>query len=215
MKRLETDNGTQNHCHSSVVLDPGDNPVELRYKVHMVTQQLGAVFLLAILLVSGCALFDTSLDYPRKGEFLILHQPLTIPADTTGLYIQDGVVSGGGHSRFEPYCEFRVRKLKEIPQVIQPDAFQIIRSRGNTRIVDSKPVQLATIRLSSGTSGDDGPSDIIETRELKLYSANQPDVILLDCGGAEDIPGYAVAPGRAEIQRALGKIATISLQPPS
>ena len=171
--------------------------------------------MLTLALISGCALFDSSLDYPRSGEFLILHQPLTIPADTTGLYIQDGQVSGSGHSRFEPYCEFRVRKLKEVPQVIQPDTFQITRSRGNTRIVDAKPVHVAGFRLSSGTSGDDGPSDIIETRELKLYSAKQPDVILLDCGGAEDIPGYAVAPGRTEIQKALGKIATISLQAPS
>lgn len=178
-------------------------------------RQLLYVFMLTLALISGCALFDSSLDYPRSGEFLILHQPLTIPADTTGLYIQDGQVSGSGHSRFEPYCEFRVRKLKEVPQVIQPDTFQITRSRGNTRIVDAKPVHVAGFRLSSGTSGDDGPSDIIETRELKLYSAKQPDVILLDCGGAEDIPGYAVAPGRTEIQKALGKIATISLQAPS
>lgn len=182
----------------------------------MMTRQLLYVPILALALISGCALFDASLDYPRSGEFLILHQPLTIPADTTGLYIQDGQVSGSGHSRFEPYCEFRVRKLKEVPQTIQPDTFQIVRSRGNTRIVDVKPVQVAGFRLSSGTSGNDGgPSDIIETREMKLYSASQPDVILLECGGAEDIPGYAVAPGRTEIQRALGKIATISLMAPS
>lgn len=169
------------------------------------------LLLIFTFMVSGCALFDRSyLDYPQKGEVLILHQPLTIPADTTGLYIQDGQISGSGHSRFEPYCEFRVRKLMERPQTIQPDSFQITRSRSNIRIVNARPIQLASTQLLFFAGRNDAPSDIIETVELKLYSENQPDVILLECGGAEDVPGYAVAPGKVEIQRALGKIATLS-----
>ncbi|HID81103.1 MAG TPA: hypothetical protein EYP51_01795 [Thiotrichales bacterium] len=147
--------------------------------------------------------------YPKKGMTLILHEPVTVQADTTGVYIQDGKITGGAHSRRNPYCEFRVRKLKESPQTIQPDRFLIKRAGTNTRLVSYSPVQLATLYIQASSSGGDAPSDVIYTIEMKLYSAHQPDVILLECGGAEDHPAEAYAPTLEEIQVALGNIATL------
>ena len=147
--------------------------------------------------------------YPTKGMTLVQHKPVTVQADTTGVYIQDGKITGGAHSRRDPYCEFRVRKLKESPQTIQPDRFLITRAGSNTRLVNYPPLQLASLYLHASSSGGDAPSDVIYTIDMKLYSATQPDVILLECGGAEDHPADAYAPTLEEIQVALGEIATL------
>lgn len=169
------------------------------------------VFALASLaLLSACQHWQQQpYSYPKKGMTLVLHKPVTVQADTTGVYIQGGKITGGAHSRRDPYCEFRVRKLKESPQTIQPDRFLIKSAGSNTRLVIHPPVQLASLYLQASSSGGDAPSDIIYTIDMKLYSENQPDVILLECGGAEDHPAEAYAPTLEEIKVALGEIATL------
>ncbi|HID93585.1 MAG TPA: hypothetical protein EYP60_05765 [bacterium (Candidatus Stahlbacteria)] len=102
-----------------------------------------------------------------------------------------------------------MRKLKESPQTIQPDRFLITRAGTNTRLVTQPPIQLASLDPYKISSGGDAPSEVIYTIDMKLFSARQPDVILLECGGAEDHPADAYAPTLEEIQVALGSIATL------
>lgn len=173
-------------------------------------RKLAILLLVLSPLLTACQhLQQQSYNYPKKNMTLVLHVPVVVQADTTGVYIQDGKITGGAHSRRDPYCEFRVRKLKESPQTIQPDRFLIKRAGTNTRLVAQPPVQLASLYLLASSSGSDGPSDVIYTIDMKLYSERQPDVILLECGGAEDHPAEAYAPTMEEIQVALGKIATL------
>lgn len=170
----------------------------------------GIITLVFLPLLAACQNWQQqAYHYPKKNMTVVLHVPVTVQADTTGVYIQDGVITGGSHSRREPYCEFRVRKLKESPQTILPDRFLIKRAGTNIRLVALPLTQFASRGMFFISSSSDGPSDVIYTIDMKLYSERQPDVILLECGGAEDQPAEAYAPTLEEIQLALGKIATL------
>jgi len=73
--------------------------------------------------------------YPRAGSKLILHETLTIAADSAALYIQHGKITGSRHSRFDPYCKIRIRNVKQTKQHILPDTFTITHSRHHTELV--------------------------------------------------------------------------------
>lgn len=140
---------------------------------------------------------------------LILHQPVTVPAGTTSIYPQFGEIVGTAHSRFDPYCEFRAKELKNMPQTINPDCFLITRAGTNICLIMQQPVQTAMKRIVANMSGGDATTDVIYTIEMNLYSEKQPDVILLGYGGAEDHPAKTYAPTLQEIRASPGKIATL------
>ncbi len=157
--------------------------------------------------------------YPRTGSTLILHERLVIKPDTAALYIQHGKVTGGKHSRFDPYCKIRVRNVRSTQQFINAGRFTITHSRRHTELVAS--LSGLYIPLGKGSkpqlrfdiSNSNAPSDITETIQMGISSTTQPNVMNLVCGGVEDHPANAEAPTYAEMKEALGSIMSLKIKP--
>ena len=122
-----------------------------------------------------------------------------------------------GFSEYAPHCHFSVNDVLEVAQVIEPDTFTVTRVRrlDFQQVVDGLPVG-ATLVAMVGGGGGDGPGDVFHARRFELSSPRQPQVRALTCAGALDDPADAVPPTLAEIRRALGAIASLTLpQPPA
>lgn len=149
--------------------------------------------------------------YPPVGSKIIIHKPLKVLSDKAGLYIQDGQNRGGAHSRFAPFCYIRYVDVKQSPRMIQADTFTVKSSRIETRLIVKNnpipsPFRLATYRLVDNT-----PSDVVEVVTMRIYSVNQPNVYLLECGGVENSPAEVEPPTVADIRKAMGNIMTLKL----
>ncbi len=160
--------------------------------------------------------------YPRAGSTLILHERLVIQPDTAALYIQHGKVTGGKHSRFDPYCKIRVRNVRRTQQFINPGKFTITHSGRHTELVTGlnglyiplgKDGKGSKPQLRFDISSSNAPSDITETIQMGLSSTTQPNVMSLVCGGVEDHPANAEAPTYTEMKEALGSIMSLKIKP--
>lgn len=150
--------------------------------------------------------------YPPVASKIIINKPLMVLPDKAGFYIQDGQHKGGAHSRFAPYCYIRYVDVKQSSRMIQADTFVVKSSRIETRlIVENKlkrlPYQTVSYRLVDST-----PSDIVEVVSMRIYSPNQPDVYLLECGGVEAHPAEVEPPTISDIRRAMGNLMTLNLR---
>jgi hypothetical protein len=121
--------------------------------------------------------FDSPWYRVPLGSQLILHQPLTIPANRARIFIQNGRVFNRHPDidQYYPYCEFEIRTLKVSDQVIQADRFRV--HKLSRRIETSlQPVLLASL----SDSQFDTPLVAYNT-EFYLSSDKQPDVYRLAC----------------------------------
>lgn len=150
----------------------------------------------------------------RGGRFE-LHEDITIHADRTRAYLQDGVIVAGVNE-FRPHCQLEVNTLRGSPQTVTADVFAITRIGTRTdQVVQSAPLQLAARGEIAHWVLD--PLDGGESRRMYVYifylhSDRQPDVRALTCGGAFDSPGLAELPTLGEIAQALGRHGTLSLR---
>ncbi len=149
--------------------------------------------------------------YPPVSSKIILKQVLKVGVDKAGLYIQDGEVTGNSHSRFKPFCYIRFVNVKQNGGTIKPDTFIIKNSRIETRLIAKHkpiltPYGLITYRLADST-----PSDILEVITMRIVSAKQPTVYLLECGGVENSPSQVEPPTMAELRQAMGNIMSLKL----
>lgn len=149
--------------------------------------------------------------YPPILSKIILKQTLNVGADKAGLYIQDGQTKGSSHSRFKPFCYIRFLNVKQTPRTIQPDTFTIKSSRIETRLIAknkpfSTPYGMISYRLADST-----PSDILEVITMRIVSAKQPSVYLLECGGVENSPSQVEPPTIANMRSAMGNIMSLQL----
>lgn len=149
--------------------------------------------------------------YPAPGSKITLHQPLKVLADRAGLYIQNGENKGGAHSRFEPFCYIRFLNVEQRPRTILADTFVVQSSRIETRLVASNQPDLAPFRHIAYRLVDNSPSDILEVVTMRIHSAKQPGVYLLECGGVEDHPANVEPPTINEIRRAMGRIMSLQM----
>lgn len=149
--------------------------------------------------------------YPHAGSKITLHQPIKVLADRAGLYIQNGENKGGAHSRFEPFCYIRFLNVKQNPRTIQADTFVVKSSRIETRLVASNKPVLTPYRHIVYRLVDNSPSDILEVVTMRIHSAKQPEVYLLECGGVEDHPANVEPPTINEIRQAMGSIMSLQL----
>ena len=187
--------------------------------------RIALLFCFSMISATGCS--SNSLDntdpsnpwfYPQAGAKLVLHQRLIIKPDTAALYIQQGKLTGGKHSRFDPYCKIRVRNVMDTMRTIYPDTFTVTRSGRHTELVAGLsglyiPLDVNLFRptLAFSVSSSDAPSDITETVIMSLSSPKQPNVLNLVCGGVEDHPANAEPPTFQEIKSALGNIMSFKI----
>ncbi len=171
---------------------------------------LKSILAILLLALAGCTVMVPQYRGEDAGYRFILHQPVTIPADRTRVYIQGGRVSTGFNS-YAVSCSLEVRTLAEEPRTVQPDTFVVYRIQQFFEEVAAahwKPVQLASLRLADAAV-DGGPSDIFRGFHFWLHSDQQPDVLRLTCRGVFAAPWEAYPPTYEEIVETLGEVADL------
>jgi len=182
-----------------------------------------ALVILSAGLLSACQI-DTS-RYPESSPFkpvpvgatLILHQPLTIPADKVAVYLQNGKVLRYAEVEvLKPHCKFELYKIADKERVVHPDRFRIIKVSNNqagffrptgTRLAETRIGVGIHLRMGAGGTDDGSPSMVTYMTEIRLQSANQPDVFKLSCGRLDD-PGAEFL-SIEEMRKALGDVFTL------
>jgi hypothetical protein len=182
--------------------------------VHLSVTRLSG---LGLLLLAGCAAPPAGPDapwaLPAEGGLLHLQQPITVAANRTRSFIQQGrSLPGGGINQLEPSCNLEVHTLADQPRTLEPDRLQILGSRRQVETVVQAPVPREGPFQRVGLSGGgDSPPDIMHVIHFTLQSERQPDVMRLTCRGALAEPWRARPPSLNEMRAALGAIATLEL----
>jgi hypothetical protein len=124
------------------------------------------------------------------GSRLTLTRPITIPAGRRSVYIVRGkIVSFGSVDIYNPYCQFRVKKIGAHDQVVQSGTFRVRHTKQWDEYSARPPeVQLAAGGIRSGVGigvgramSDGGPSIISQATILSLASDRQPQVDDMVC----------------------------------
>ena len=142
------------------------------------------LLILMLLTVSACQLA------PLKGEQapaylavpvgseLILTQDITIPANQTSVYVQNGkVTTYSGRDQYYPNCKFELYPISDKPRPVKADSFHITRVQRDTDYASTAtPMYAGPVNSSDG-----GPLAIIYTVTFSLQSRLQPDVFRMSC----------------------------------
>lgn len=180
---------------------------------------------LALLLASACA------PVPREGEEihtyqlpegetrLTLTEPITVPAGSSRVWIQDGLVATGRDS-YRPSCQLRLQEGVESPHTIEPDTFTAVEIRRRDEWVrDTAPASVLLASAGRDTprarqltmgiqDGNGGPGWRVWRTDFRLESQGQPEVDRLSC--AVWVPVSQMRPFTlADMRRALGELLVV------
>lgn len=150
---------------------------------------------------------------PIQPATLEIHRDITIPAERTRAFFQDGA-QVSAINEFKPFCQLEITTLKTSAQTVHPGTFTVVRVGSSMQeIVQTTSLQVAALDgfllADSPDGGSGGPSRITRMLIMTLRSDAQPDVRRLDCGGAFDDPFDADPPTLQEIAAVLGGYATL------
>jgi len=175
-------------------------------------------------LISGILAGCSSGPYPVSspyyaiptGSKLVLNHALSIPPNAARIYIQYGkVVSSKQKDDYYAHCWFESWRVLDTSQVIEPDTFTITRSIQTDDVVQRRATQryaiLETVSESNSPEGG-GPLALVYSTDMHIHSVKQPDIRRFVCSHWEN-PDDARHLTVAEMQKALGNIATIILNP--
>ncbi|WP_456375121.1 hypothetical protein [Thiolapillus sp.] len=164
--------------------------------------------------LGGCSSWLPDYTAQDSGWRLVLKKPLTVSADNTRVFLQDGqMLPSLGFNQYKPACNLEVRQLSSQVRTIEPDTFVINRIQPLREEVASwRPVQLVSLRLANAAV-DTSPADIFLGYHFWLHSDKQPDVLRMTCRGVFAEPWEAEYPTLEEIAFVLGAYA--DLQPGS
>ena len=178
--------------------------------------------MLFVVFLTGCQSAEERWDesspfyLPPPDSKLILHLEITIPADALKIYLQDGRLVYAANEYY-PFCKFELRDLKETPQVVKPDEFEIYRTSRQTGVF----ARIDKHRLIAGVGiithfgaidiNDGKPSPIIYGVQMELRSARQPEVFRLTCGHLQDPNMEARYLSIEQMRAALGTVFTLRL----
>ena len=176
------------------------------------------LLLLAVLILSGCALVEVEPDpaspfYPvPEGSVLEIHQPITIPAGRTRVWLQRGRVVAG-QDWWHPACNLEVNTLdRERSRTVEPGRFEVIRVQGMDDFarqqIPAGGVMNAGLYAGYDTGGN---TWMWRGHHLWLSSAEQPDVLRLTCVGVYARAHEVRPPSIEQIREALGPVASLRL----
>ena len=145
------------------------------------------ILLLLSLALAGCQYvpprdINSPFFSPPVGSQLRLTQPLTIPANDAGVFIQNGKpqYSGWQLDKYYPNCDFELRTRASYERVVEPDSFTVTRTVRETENVSLMPAIVAARIKHNGA-----PHENYMT-VLYLHSDKQPDVFRMTCQHWED-----------------------------
>jgi hypothetical protein len=178
----------------------------------------GVVTVTGIVLASGCGVFfKNDPIQPRVTPALVvqINQNLEIPNRQARVYIQDGIKAALREvDKWSTYCSLRMkdRHIDGEPNLtILPGKFEIIK----VREFDDSLYFPGTFVVSTGISSD-FPLDVIFEVEMRLKSAQQPDVWAMYCARQVTVfsPIFRSSyyPKLADISVALGN--TVEIREP-
>lgn len=152
--------------------------------------------------------------YP-EGVRLILNQVLEIPPESATVRLQFGrVVPRNGVQEHEPHCIFEIETVRDTPQRIAPDDFQVLRVQRSIWMSSPNPWEpFPVVRVGLSGRGS-GPTLIYYQTVFRLSSERQPAVRALTCQSNQNAAG--IFPNMrhltvAEIRHALGAILSLDL----
>ena len=170
------------------------------------------VICLLVASLSGCAYqppkdVNSTFYSPPAGSKLQLHSALTIPANNTEVYIQDGKVISSYWSidAYYPNCNFELRERAEVKRRVQPDTFTIFRVVRNT-----ENVMLGTPTVVASSSSGNGAPNVDFMIIMDLHSERQPGVMRITCRQWED-PSDGNHLSIVQIRKTLGDLFTLRL----
>jgi len=143
-----------------------------------------------------------------------INMPLEIPVGEARIYIQNGtaIASRSDLDRFSTYCSVLMQDLQvpgEPVLAVSPGQFEVREVRqSNDRFNDSIILVASTMWVGQGL-----PSNTFFTLEMRLRSAEQPDVRSLFCVKESSLRGTHY-PSFDEIRIALGDAVTIERYQP-
>ena len=136
----------------------------------------------------------------------MIKKDIPVPADKARVYLQRGRVAWSSND-FEPFCYFRMRQPLPVAQAVSPGTLRIeYVSLNETDVAREIPVRFAGLSVMGG-GGYRTP--IAHQFRIGLKSDDQPDVRLLVCSGAFDMPQTAKPIRLPEMREALGAYAEI------
>lgn len=141
------------------------------------------------------------------GSHVTLNRKIHFEPNQVSVYLQYGAIKPDSQlDRYEPYCKFELFHMRDSQQVLEPDKFEIIRSRYEDFATLTRPWQVAGLNMRTS---DGGPSFIEYITDLYLKSERQNNVYRLQClyWGQPDDNHLTVH----QIRQALGEIATLEL----
>lgn len=156
-------------------------------------------------------------DYAAYPTFE-LQQPVSIDADSTRVFLQNGQ-AGNGFNHFEQHCRLEVKTLKPIKQILSPDIFKVTRVQLGEEMIAASNQPLLLARLDSPTlyamgASDNEPPETMDLIHFYLHSERQPDVYRLTCAGSlsngslQDYP-RSIRPDANKINEILGDIGVL------
>ncbi|HEY5602814.1 MAG TPA: hypothetical protein VIM41_06870 [Gammaproteobacteria bacterium] len=172
-----------------------------------------AAILTVSLLIGACS--NMPVDPENSSQFKIatgstvtLHEPVTIPADTTTVYIQKGVIKTYFKIKYyHPHCALEIKARKDDDLIIQPGEFTIYRSYFN-EVMGSQDSGFLPSGKFLYTGG--GMAIMQMQRVMYLRSAEQPDVFRLTCTQWALSTDYSHLK-IAEVRQALGALMSLQL----
>ncbi|WP_428606649.1 hypothetical protein [Sedimenticola sp.] len=176
--------------------------------------------LASVLLLSITACVEQSVRDPSSrfyripvGSHIVLHQALAIKAGHVRQFVQRGAATDFSDlDQYWPSCSFEVRELRQTPQQIQPDNFEVVRvQQGETQIVGQPRLQVAGLKLIALSLRETGQPLVSRYYDIWLKSDTQPNVMRMRCFGAMADLSESELPLFMEIQEALGAIASVEL----
>ena len=189
--------------------------VHLRYPRNTLIGLLGVLALLA-----GCETLIQETPRGRwieiaPGSTLRLHQPIRIPEGRARVWLVNGRLSRNS-ANYRTSCALEVRRLaRDGPQTMPAGAIRITRIQNYwTEVAAAMPPVSGDIGLrlaSYGDSGDSGYSMIRTGYHFWLDDSVNPNLRRLTCLGVLADPPEADPPSLAEIDAALGGLATIEV----
>ncbi len=147
-----------------------------------------------------------------SGSRLLLHYDVMIPPYKLKTYIQNGRIVYAPN-QYYPFCRFELRQVKETPQRVTPDIFEIYQTSRQKGIFAAMSSFQLFASLTFGNSGDGKPSPIIYATRMDLRSSQQPEVFRLTCGHLQDPNLEARHLSIKQIREALGNVFTLQLPP--
>ncbi len=186
--------------------------------------------------VTGCSNLqqiekDPSSPYymPPVGSNVRINEELIVPPPWARVFLQRGEVVSYGHlDRYYPSCNFELETISQRPQIIRPGEFEIIHvSRREEYMVRRVPrlyagpislegrnadVAEPFMLAGGGGGGESGSGSMfMHTVRMRLESAEQPDMYMLTCRGAQDNPPDVEFVSIDEMHEAMGDKAVILL----